>query len=124
MSSLKKMKVISIMWGMILFGLLLVITIFGFMFKKKSKPYYELGNELVSVVRDYVVETNLLPHNNETIKITFDDLNKNNYMDELKVNDDSCEGYVLVTNKKGEYIYKPYLKCEKFISAKYKLNDK
>ena len=117
MNNLKKMKVISIIWGMFLVTLFIIVTIFAFKFKSNSKKY------LASKAREYVEDNNLYPSKDETIKVSKSDLVDNDYIEELVVDNDSCEGFVIVSFKES-YEYKVYLKCGKYKSAKYEKMEK
>lgn len=123
MSSLKRMKVISIIWGMFLVTLFIIVTIFAFKFKSNSKKYLGLGEEFSSKAKEYVEDNNLYPEKSDNLKITKSDLIENGYLEELEINDDVCDGFVIVSYK-DNYEYKAYLKCNKYISAKYEKMDK
>ncbi len=123
MNRLRRMKIISIIWGMFLVTLFIVITAFAFKFKNNSKKYLELGEYFSSKTQEYVEDNNLYPSNEETIKVTKSDLVDNEYIEELAVDNDICEGFVIVINKKN-YEYKAYLKCDKYKSAKYDKMEK
>lgn len=123
MSSLKRMKIISIIWGMFLVTLFIIVTIFAFKFKNTSKKYLELGEYFSSKAQEYVEDNNLYPSKDETIKVNKSDLIDNEYIEELEIDEDKCEGFVIVTNKKN-YEYKAYLKCNKYKSAKYEKMEK
>ena len=118
MSSLKRMKVISIIWGMFLVTLFIIVTIFAFKFKSNSKKYLELGNYFSSKAQEYIEDKNTYPEKNENVKVSKSDLIDNNYLEELEVDGDICEGFVIVSFKES-YEYKAYLKCDKYKSAKY-----
>lgn len=123
MSNLKRMKVISIIWGMFLLTLFIIVTIFAFKFKSNSKKYLELGEYFSSKVKEYVENNNLYPEKDSTLKVSKNDLIENEYLEELETNDDVCDGYVIVSYKEN-YEYKAYLKCNKYISSKYEKYSK
>lgn len=123
MSSLKKMKVISIIWGMFLVTLFIILTIFAFRFKSNSKKYLELGEYFSSKAREYVEDNNLYPSKDETTKINKSELIDNDYIEELIVDNDNCDGFVIVSFKES-YEYKAYLKCNKYKTAKYEKMEK
>lgn len=123
MSSLKRMKVISIIWGMFLVTLFIIVTIFAFKFKNNSKKYLELGEYFSSKAKEYVEDNNLYPEKDSTFKVSKNDLIENEYIEKLETNDDECDGYVIVSYK-DNYEYKAYLKCNKYISSKYEKMEK
>lgn len=123
MSSLKRMKVISIIWGMFLVTLFIIVTIFAFKFKNNSKKYLELGEYFSSKAKEYVEDNNLYPEKDSTLKVSKNDLIENEYIEGLETNADECDGYVIVSYK-NNYEYKAYLKCNKYISSKYEKMEK
>lgn len=123
MSSLKRMKTISIIWGMFLVTLFIIVTIFAFKFKSNSKKYLELGEYFSSKAKEYVEDNNLYPEKDSTLKVNRNDLIENGYLEELIVDEDECDGYVIVSYK-DNYEYKAYLKCNKYISSKYEKMEK
>lgn len=118
MSNLKRMKIISIIWGMFLVTLFIIVTIFAVKFKSNSKKYLELGEFFSSKAKEYVEDNNFYPEKDKILKISKSDLIDNEYLEELEVDEDICEGFVIVSNEEN-YEYKAYLKCDKYISAKY-----
>lgn len=122
MDTLKKMKVISILWGMILFTLLILLTACALIFKHKSKIYEEVSNDFANQVKEYVETNNLYPNLDSTIKIEDSELIDKNLMETIIVNGDTCKGYVIVSNKNDNYDYKPYIKCKKYITGNYNKN--
>lgn len=123
MNRLRRMKIISIIWGMFLVTLFIVITAFAFKFKNNSKKYLELANEFSKKAQKYVEDNNLYPEKDSILKISRNDLIDNNYLEKLEIDDDKCDGFVIVNNKEI-YEYKAYLKCDKYISAKYEKMEK
>lgn len=123
MDTLKKMRVISILWGMILFTLLILLTAFALIFKSKSKVYEEAASNFANKAQEYVEEKNLYPEEG-TLVITKDELIENEYIEELSVKDNVCEGYVLVKYEKDNYSFVPYINCKKYITGGYDKNRK
>lgn len=123
MNRLRRMKIISIIWGMFLVTLFIVITAFALKFKNNSKKYLELANEFSKKAQKYVEDNNLYPEKDSILKISRNDLINNNYLEKLEIDDDKCDGFVIVNNKEI-YEYKAYLKCDKYISAKYEKMEK
>ena len=50
------MRLISIVWGCILFLIVSTLTVFGFIYKNKIKKYEELESKLVNATEKYVDE--------------------------------------------------------------------
>ena len=119
-SSITKMHTLSIMWGLLIIIIIVGLTGIGFVYKEKSKVYKELENTLKEKTLNYV-EKNAM-YNGSDLKITEDDLIKENIIESLKINDSECQGYVLVKKIREHYEYEPYIKCEKYTTKGYDKN--
>ena len=124
MDTLKKMRVISILWGMILFTLLILLTAFALIFKSKSKVYEEAASTFADKAQEYVEDANLYPDKEDTLIVTKEELIEKEYIEELVVKENDCEGYVIVKYEKENYIYTPYINCKKYITGGYDKNKK
>lgn len=118
MDNLKMMKRLAIVWGIFLVLIFTCLTIFGFMYKSKSKVYKELENDFNEKTKQYVDQQFLYPDEGKTLKVTSDELIENEIISELKVNDDECIGYTLVTYD-SVYEYKSYIKCDHYTTRGY-----
>ena len=116
---MNKMKQMYVIWGMLVVGLFVLLTIFGFFYKKKTQVYKELENKLVEVEEQYVDEKFLYPEHNETVKTKASTLIDNGYLDSLEVNGEVCEGYATVYKKDSVYNYKGYVKCKNYQTKGY-----
>lgn len=117
---MNKMKMLSIVWGMIVVGIFVLLTVFGFMYKNKSSVYKELEEKLVEAEKKYVDSSFLYPEEKKTQKITAEELISKGFMDELKVNDEICEGYAVVSHETTVFTYKGYVKCKNYTTKGYK----
>ncbi len=120
MVDLKKMQKISIVWGLLLFVLVFGLTAIGIVYKNKSVKYKDLEKDLEEKTKQYVELKFLYPEDDDSIKITFDELKNEKIVNELKVEDDFCDGYVNITKENGVFKYKPYIKCNKYTTKNYK----
>ena len=109
----KQFKIISIIWGTILFLIFVLLTIISFMWKNDVKEYKGLENLLVEKTKEYFAKSDNYPKGIEVVTITLDDLKEKEVLTELKFKNDNCTGYVDVSID-GELIYKPYLKCKNY----------
>ncbi len=114
---MKKIHTYSILWGLVVITILILLTIFGFVYKNKTKVYKELEEKLVEVEKKYVDAKFLYPKEGQVLKTTSKELEENNYIDKLP---DDCVGYAEVTMDGTIYNYKGYIKCEKYITKGYK----
>lgn len=115
---MKEMKKMSIIWGIVLVLIFSGLTWFGLKWKGKYQGYFDLENELVNKTQSYFEINHTYPNDGETIKITLNELKDNNVINELKYQDEVCNGYVEIKNK-GIMEYKGYIKCDKYITKGY-----
>lgn len=113
------MQHISIIWGTILFLIFAGLTAFGLIYKNKSKDYKQLEDNLKNAAKQYVDQKFLYPNENDTLKVTSKELEENDIKDILKKDEETCEGYVIVTKKNEIYQYSPYIKCSKYQTKNY-----
>ena len=115
---MKELRRISIVWGLLLFIIFAALTFFALQWKAKTSPYLDLEKTMVSKTKSYYEMDHSYPQKGQSVIITFEDLKNANMMEELKVNDDTCEGYVKVENT-GVIEYKAYIKCKSYTSKDY-----
>lgn len=115
---MKKTKVLFIIWGVLVVGIIILLTTLGFMLNSKNKNYLELEDKLLSNAKKFVDNRFLYPEEGKTTKVTSDMLIENEYLDELKFEDDTCTGYVIVSFN-GVYQYKAYIKCNHYQTKGY-----
>lgn len=119
MDTLKQMKKISIIWGIIIFIMFASLITLSLMYKQKIKKYDELSLTLETNARKYITNKSLYPLQGGYIKVILDQLDDEGIKTELKIGKEYCDGYVIVKYD-GEVIsYKPYLKCLKYTSKNY-----
>ncbi len=108
---MKKMKYMSIIWGMLIVGIFIVLTLFGFLYKNKTKEYRMLEDKLVEAEKKYADQKFLYPNEGESIKTSLKELMAEGLIDEFKVNDVLCDGYVILSHKDLVFDYKGYVHC-------------
>jgi hypothetical protein len=112
------MKKLLIMWVIIAVSLVGTLTVMGLAINKKNKPYTNLEDELVTSAESYMGQfLNEMP--STSTKVTSEEMIAKNVLNELKVNDEICKGYVVVSKKYVTYEYKPYLKCKNYVTKGY-----
>ncbi len=106
------MKKTMIIWGIIAVILVGGLTIVGIKITKHDKPYkeleYNLKRQAESLIGEYPSLINTMN------KITIEDFTNNNYKIDLKVNNEVCDGYVMVEKRGNFYNYIPYIKCSNY----------
>lgn len=117
---MEKMKKISIVWGMGILTLFILLTLFGIMYKQKSSGYKELEKKLVEAEKKYADAHFVYPDAGEIEKTEAETLIKEGFLDHLKINEEECTGYAIVTHESMVYEYKGYVKCDKYTTKGYK----
>jgi heme/copper-type cytochrome/quinol oxidase subunit 2 len=115
-----KLKKYSIVWGLIVVLIFAFLTIFGFTYKEKTKPYKDLEKALVEAEKKYVDANFLYPQDGSELKTSASVLIENNYLDSLKKDDNECTGYATVLLNGTVYEYKGFIKCDNYTTKGYK----
>ena len=123
MKKMKQMKMISILWGAILLGIVILLTIFGILFNKKNKIYTDMEEDLVNKAQKYVETSFLYPQDNKTVEITLKELQDAKLIDEFEVENALCDGYVTLKKDNGVYKYKGYINCPEYKTKNYAKNS-
>lgn len=110
------MKKIYIVWGFLIVLLLGLVAVFGMSY---NKEYKNLESTIEDVVAKYLGEhLNEYPTSGKA-KIEITDVIKNDYSLSLEVEDDKCEGYVIVSTASVGYKYEAFIKCNNYITKGY-----
>lgn len=112
----------------IISGILIIITIgfltfVGIKSSNKTKEYKNLENNIVTAMKTYYgQDSNLkkLPANNKTHKVTITELKEFGIEINNVINEDTCEGYGIVTGESLSHSYKAYIKCNNYTTKNYK----
>lgn len=110
---MNKLRTSWIIWGMIMFAIVILLFCFGIVFAKKNKVYKEQEKELVEITKMYVESSTWYPKKGESLKVDINELIENGLISDVVVNDDSCNGYINVINN-GIIEYKAYLNCKNY----------
>lgn len=122
MMDLKKMRMISYIWGIILVVLVTGLTAIGFVYKHKTEKYESLENKLEESIKAYVDEKFIYPEEGKNIKVTYQELKSNNAIDIISIDDEECDGYGIVSHEDSTFKYKTYIKCDKYKTKNYDKN--
>ncbi len=117
--NLKQMNRVSIIWGGILFSLVVLLTVFGFLYKSKTIEYRQLEEKLINISEKYVEAKFLYPEEKQALKITLEELKNEGYIDELKNGNENCDGYVILSHDGFVFNYKGFIKCSKYTTKDY-----
>lgn len=99
---------IIVLWGFIIFGLVISIYILGIS-KSDEVKYNELKENLKLSIDNYLSDNNLWPSN--TITISSEELIENNYLNNLTYEGSECSADVIVTNNGKKYNYEYDITC-------------
>ncbi len=113
----KRMKRLEIIWGLILVGLVLVLTIIGVYWKKNTGVYKQLENKLSKEATKYRDSATI--GDNEKVRVTLEELKEANLIDEFKANNKDCSGYVEIYKDGMTFKYEPFIKCEEYTTKGY-----
>ena len=115
---MKQLKTISIVWGLIILVLFSTLTFFAMKWKHDVYPYLELEDKLVSTTKKYYESKYSYPSKGESTYIVLDELKQNNLIEELKKDDEVCDGYIKVSMN-NTIEYKAYIKCNNYTTTDY-----
>ena len=101
-------KTFFIIWGLIIVGIVGLLTYLGLRVKNNLENYEKLENKLISLSEEYVKENEFKLNIGDTKTILSENLTN-----DLKYKDDICKGYVEVSLDNG-YNYKAYIKCNNY----------
>lgn len=83
-----------------------------------NRVYIDLENKLEESAKKYIETEEILV--NGDYKITLYTLKTNGYIEELKdKNNESCNGYVMVSNLNGNVYYNGYILCNNYQTKNY-----
>ena len=120
---MKELKRLSIIWGLLLFAIFSVLTFFALKWKSKTAGYFDLEEKLKSSTQSNYESKHTYPEKGQEVIVTFKELKEDNILEELKYNDDECDGYVLVT-KNDVVEFKPFIKCNNYTTKDYDKHNK
>ena len=116
------MKKLTILWIIIIFILLMSLSLIGINITKMKAPYKALETDIVEAMKTYYgQDTNLnkLPNNKENAKVTIEELKAFGINLNNSINEDTCDGYGIVTKKDIAFSYKAYIKCNDYETKNY-----
>lgn len=116
---MEKIKKSYWIWGIVVVSLFILLTLFGFLYKKKANVYKELENKLIEAEKKYVDAKFLYPTTNEPVKITAKEMIENGFMNHLNLEEETCDGYAVVIKNGTVFEYKGYVNCKNYKTKGY-----
>lgn len=113
------MKKMMLIWGIIAFSLVGILTFIGITYNKKSEKYRDYEDKLIDACEKYVELYFLYPTEGE-LKVNQNTLSDEGLFKIEKVNNNACEGYVLVSKNGLVYEYDAYIDCDVYKTKGYK----
>lgn len=118
MNTIKEMRKLAIIWGILTFLITTMLITISLVYKNKIVKYDQLLDKLDQAARLYIEDKSLYPLANEQIKVTLTELTDNSNIN-FKIGDKNCDGYVLVSYRDNVFRYDPYLRCPGYTSKDY-----
>ena len=112
---MKKNVILMIIFSILFVGTMLFI---GYSIKQKNKDYVSKENELKEIAALYVNLAKINVQEGKSADLQLDQIIKDGYMEEIKVHNDVCTGYITIKKKYNNYTYLPHIKCGKYESLK------
>ncbi len=119
MNQTKKTGIALMIWGIIVVTIFILLTVFGFTYKNKTKDYKDLEEKLVEAEKKYVDAKFLYPDDKNTIKTNAEVLIKEGFLENTKVKDETCDGYATIQKNGMSFEYKGYVKCKNYKTKGY-----
>ena len=114
--NLRRMRLISVIWGLLMLILVVGLTIIGMIYKSNVQKYKDVEQALVNAAKKNVEDKSIEIDN--SIKFTKEEL-ENEIDEKQKEILKDCEGYAKVEKKKNIYDYKGYIKCDNYKTRNY-----
>jgi len=111
------MKKITIVWTIILVVIVAGLTVIGFKFKKDNINNI-MEDALVEQAERYLgLYPGLFPTLGNSKTFTAQELKDEGY--DAGLEEENCEGYIVVENTNGGFKYHPYVKCPDYTTEGY-----
>ena len=108
-----------IVFGIISVFLIVIIGFFGFKVLNKNKDYKNLEDNMEQIVASYLGQyIEEYPETGEK-RINITSVIDKKYNIDMQVNEDLCEGYVVVKKVSFAYEYDSYIKCNNYVTKGY-----
>ena len=112
---MKKLTVICVIFVLFLFGSLMYI---GLSIQKQNKPYKSFESDLKEIAQTYILTNRVNIAVGGEYELLMSKMIEDNMLSINKVNEDECDGYVLIKRNISGYEYKPQIKCKNYESLK------
>ena len=107
-------KKIYFIWFFLIILILGTLLYIGKIHGRNEKKYLTLEMELEEAASIYFSQSNLSLSNGESLSVDINDLYNNGYIDTISVNQDTCDGTVLIEKNDNEYSYDASIVCDNY----------
>ena len=95
------------------------LTFIGLNLKNQNKAYTSFESDIKESALAYLKTKEIDLGVGDSMRVSIDELIENNYLESNKVEEDTCDGYIVVTRNNYDYTYKPYIKCSNYTTEDY-----
>lgn len=113
------MKKITIAMTVSAIFLVCILTTYGFLFSEKISGYTTLEADLEEAAQMYLDTEKIKLSSGQTMRLKASTLLELDLIENLNVEKDQCNGYVIANKKISNYTYKGYIKCNKYTTKGY-----
>lgn len=113
------MKKMIIIWIIMAFAMVGTLTYIGFKFEEKVKDYQALENDIIESAQIYMELNDLDLDLGESLKLKTSKLIEDGYLKGTDVDEDTCDGYVVVKKGIKDFEYNAFIKCENYTTVDY-----
>lgn len=102
---------VMFIWGILIVTLCSLVFAIG-LYEQKNEERLTVERAYKEAARKFLKEHDSFPDSNESITVMYEDLKKEDFIDEVKYKDKECVGNVTVSKKFIFYKYETSIKCE------------
>lgn len=113
------MKKLMIVWGIIAVMLTGTLTFIGFKMKASLEGYHSLEMDMIEAAGIYLKLEDIDLSINEKIKVPIKKLLEKDCLNHQTVDEDTCEGYVVISRNLDGNDYHSYIKCANYETEGY-----
>ena len=113
------MKKMYAAWIFLIGVLMLALLVIGYNTSQKTKDYKAKEQDMIEQASSYITKNDINLSNGESLKLDHQRLIDAGLMQDMKVKDDECEGYIKITKQASGYDYNAYIKCKNYTTEGY-----
>lgn len=116
----KKIRLVTYVWASVLL-IVIFIIVFATSNNKYLEKYVAIENDMNNATLNFVKDYELYPSTENKLKLDLNVLIDYNYISDIDVNDNKCEGFTVVSYDDLEDDYKidSFINCKKYTTKYY-----